>query len=255
MKNYKKFEYKIYLILFPLLFLILIEGYLCRLRIPSFGVKYAFCKESFFYNFWLENGFVEILQVILLILSIIYILKSYNKILEKKFISIFLIFKVLALFYYLGEEISWGQHFFNWSSPEWFLKNNNQNETNLHNITNLLDQLPRSLVLVWCTLIPISTFFLKKFRNFKNEFLIVIIPSNKLLYLSIIILFFVLPDLLVDKFNINTFEGNIISKELSYQLDIYTFNFLRLSELHELLFCYYFFLYSIYLNNFRYNPH
>jgi hypothetical protein len=32
------------------------------------------------------------------------------------------------------EELSWGQHLFNWSSPQWFIANNDHGETNLHNL-------------------------------------------------------------------------------------------------------------------------
>ena len=243
--NNTKFEKKIFLIFYPILILILIEGFLCRLRIPSFGVKYAFCKKSFFYNFWLENGIVESLQVILLIFSIYYLFKAKNLFKEKNIISIFLILKVLALFYYLGEEISWGQNLIKWNTPEWFVENNNQKETNLHNVTNLLDQLPRSLVLIWCTLIPISIIIFNKFYNIEKKFLIIFLPNKKIIYLVITILIFVLPDLIVDKFNINMSDGKMISRELSYDLDLITFNFLRLSELHELIFTFYFFIYSL----------
>ena len=69
--------------------------------------------------------------------------------------------------------------------------------------------------------------------------------NKKIIYLVITILIFVLPDLIVDKFNINMSDGKMISRELSYDLDLITFNFLRLSELHELLFCFYFLFYSV----------
>ncbi len=32
------------------------------------------------------------------------------------------------------EELSWGQHLFNWSTPQWFARNNDHGETNLHNM-------------------------------------------------------------------------------------------------------------------------
>lgn len=46
-----------------------------------------------------------------------------------------------------GEEISWGQHFFGWKTPEWLGAINKQNETNVHNIADrVLDQKPRAIV-------------------------------------------------------------------------------------------------------------
>jgi len=40
----------------------------------------------------------------------------------------------LAALYVVLEEISWGQQLFNWRSPEFFLRNSLQGETNLHNL-------------------------------------------------------------------------------------------------------------------------
>ena len=36
----------------------------------------------------------------------------------------------------LGEEISWGQHYFGWATPQWWAEANYQEETNLHNINS-----------------------------------------------------------------------------------------------------------------------
>ncbi|NJC26131.1 hypothetical protein [Neolewinella antarctica] len=35
-----------------------------------------------------------------------------------------------------GEELSWGQHLIGWESSEYFIENNDQQETNLHNFFN-----------------------------------------------------------------------------------------------------------------------
>ena len=85
---------------------------------------------------WDENGFVEILQAILLLLSIIFFFKylknSSNKTVKlNKYINYFYL---IALLYYFFEEISWGQHVFGWETPDFFTKINSQNETNIHNI-------------------------------------------------------------------------------------------------------------------------
>lgn len=40
----------------------------------------------------------------------------------------------LAALYVVMEEISWGQQLFNWRSPEFFLRNSLQGETNVHNL-------------------------------------------------------------------------------------------------------------------------
>lgn len=53
---------------------------------------------------------------------------------------------VLGMVYALGEEISWGQHYFGWATPEWYRGINDQEETNLHNNSSWLDQKPRALI-------------------------------------------------------------------------------------------------------------
>ena len=56
----------------------------------------------------------------------------------------------LALLFFAGEEISWGQWFFKWETPELMQEWNDQGETNLHNlgpvIGPLFDQIPRAIV-------------------------------------------------------------------------------------------------------------
>lgn len=47
--------------------------------------------------------------------------------------------------YILGEEISWGQHFLGWGTPDWLSEVNRQQETNLHNTTTWLNEKPRAL--------------------------------------------------------------------------------------------------------------
>lgn len=59
---------------------------------------------------------------------------------------IWLMLLVLGALYFAGEEISWGQHFFGWQTPESWAGLNRQAETNLHNVNSLFNQLPRTLL-------------------------------------------------------------------------------------------------------------
>ena len=75
----------------------------------------------------------------------------------------FLALWALALLYFAGEEASWGQWYFGWQTPDWFLAANDQGETNLHNMSSWLDQKPRILIEVFIfiggLLIPIYRHF------------------------------------------------------------------------------------------------
>ncbi len=52
----------------------------------------------------------------------------------------------LGSLYIAGEEASWGQHYLGWGTPESWQGVNDQNETNLHNISSWFDQKPRALL-------------------------------------------------------------------------------------------------------------
>lgn len=67
---------------------------------------------------------------------------------------------VVGSVYIAGEEHSWGQHFFNWETPESWAEFNRQDETNLHNATSWLNHKPRVLlntgILFGTVLIPLA---------------------------------------------------------------------------------------------------
>ncbi len=52
----------------------------------------------------------------------------------------------LGCFYFAGEEVSWGQVWFNWATPQALAVVNNQGETNLHNVSSWFNEKPRLLV-------------------------------------------------------------------------------------------------------------
>lgn len=54
-----------------------------------------------------------------------------------------------ACVYLAGEELSWGQQLFHWSTPESIKALNDQHETNLHNMSSWFDQKPRLLLEIW----------------------------------------------------------------------------------------------------------
>ena len=251
-------NYLVKILLF-FLFLIFIEGFLCQQMVAQKEVKQIFsflplkvCNNYLFLSFWGENGLVENFQSILLFLSIIillyYFIFLYSE--RNKFINTFLILHIIGLTYYLGEEISWGQHFFNWSTPEFFKLYNHQNETNIHNISNIFNQFPRTFVLIWCCFSIPVILIINRFSSITKQVFFLICPNKKLLTISIILIFFVLPDLTVDKLGLDPGGSKLMYLQKDpflfsgYFYDLITFNFMKLSEFHELIFCYYFFLYA-----------
>lgn len=90
-----------------------------------------------------EMGLVENLQALCLLLAFItacYLLKHAKA--YPKWIKGWISLGIAGSLYVFLEEISYGQHYFNWNTPEYWQNHNDQKETNLHNTTSWLDQKP-----------------------------------------------------------------------------------------------------------------
>jgi hypothetical protein len=83
-----------------------------------------------------EDGIVEWLTVLGLLLGCIVSFRRFFKLMRKRTAWFLLVtFLIgLVLFFGAGEEISWGQRILGLKSPEFFNKNNAQHETNFHNL-------------------------------------------------------------------------------------------------------------------------
>ncbi|MGH6866078.1 MAG: hypothetical protein ACREDO_07920 [Methyloceanibacter sp.] len=85
----------------------------------------------------------------------------------------------LACLYIAGEEMSWGQHFFQWNTPEYWAAVNRQQETNLHNTYYVFEKLPRNLlelgVVIGGLLVPLAAAFYPSLRA--NRFSLFLPPS------------------------------------------------------------------------------
>ena len=235
-KNNKILVYQYLFCLFVLFSLF--EGWYCKYSGQRSNIDGSFC-ERYFFNFWNENGVIETIQVILVLLAFILSLNIFLR-LKIKTEKIFFLIISIGLFYYLGEEISWGQHYLKFKTPEVLIPLNNQKEFNLHNISNLFDQLPRFFVFICCSFSFIFIFIYEKLlkNNLKYKFLI--LPNNNLAYTSILLLIISIPNFINDKLNLELYNyiGN-------YYYELLTFNFIRLSELQELIFAFYFLNYMI----------
>jgi len=115
------------------------------------------CEDSGFY-FAKESGAVEIITAILLAVAVVAVLYLLVKLLTANkqdttigYVKLSILWTVifgLGCIYFLGEEISWGQHLGGWETPDAWKEVNDQNETNLHNTSGWLDQIPRTVLTI-----------------------------------------------------------------------------------------------------------
>ena len=84
-------------------------------------------------------------------------------------LTLFVALAALACFYIAGEEMSWGQHFFHWQTPEYWSELNRQDETNLHNTYAIFDKTPRMIleigILIGGIIIPLLALNNSKIRE------------------------------------------------------------------------------------------
>lgn len=97
-----------------------------------------------------EQGIIENYTFVILFVAVVLGMLAIVKmqLFQFPFFRFWLALLVLGCIYYAGEEISWGQHWFGWGTPDTWLDVNDQGETNLHNTSALLDQAPRMLLTI-----------------------------------------------------------------------------------------------------------
>ena len=98
------------------------------------------------YQDWLipEDGVIESITPTLLLLAILIALPVRRR--ARGWLRTWLLLFILGSVYFAGEEVSWGQRVFGWATPEAWQAINDQEETNFHNASPLLDSKPRLLV-------------------------------------------------------------------------------------------------------------
>ena len=161
-------------------------AYLFLIVVFVFGVYYANTDPDYFeFSYTKEDGFAEYVTALLLLsislLSLYRIFKFYQ---NKKLLWLLgTSFFVLIFFFGAGEEVSWGQRLFNIESSTYFLENNAQGETNLHNmvvdgkkVNKLIFSQLLTLVLVFYLLIfPILYRNVLWIKNLTNQFAVPVV--------------------------------------------------------------------------------
>ena len=124
--------------------------------------------KTFDYWFQREQGFVELATPALLIVAIFYGVQmlKFTKFLPATWLKIWMVLVTLSCVYFAGEELSWGQQLLGWDTPEEIKTLNDQDETNIHNMSSWFDQKPRMLLELW---VIIGGIFVAGWRKWKKE--------------------------------------------------------------------------------------
>lgn len=113
-----------------------------------------------------EAGMVELGTFLFLVIAIGFNISSLTitrRLELSAFLKSWLLLLILGATYFALEEISYGQHMFGWGTAETWKELNDQDETNLHNVHALFDQVPRALltlgILVGGVVLPLYRYF------------------------------------------------------------------------------------------------
>jgi uncharacterized BrkB/YihY/UPF0761 family membrane protein len=157
--------HKVEKIAYPLIALYVLVGMAIALVSPEYFSK-VFAKE---------DGPVEWLTVLALILSFVMCVYRVVTLRKTKNMTFLAVWGFLALlcFFAAGEEVSWGQRIFNIESSEFFKQNNAQQETNLHNMVvegKKVNKIIFSMVLglALMTYLLVFTALYRRSEKFKN---------------------------------------------------------------------------------------
>jgi len=156
-------------------------AYLFLILVFGFGIYFANTNLQYFDEVYTkEDGFVEYGTAFLLFCSAILLIYRFLKL--QKFKKGFWKFGILALalvfLFGAGEEISWGQRIFNVESSDFFIENNAQGETNLHNIVVdgkkvnkiIFSQLLTIVLIIYLIIAPILFRKVESIKKLANTF-------------------------------------------------------------------------------------
>jgi hypothetical protein len=151
-------------------------AYLFLILVFGLGIYFANTNLQYFDDVYTkEDGFVEYGTSFLLFCSSALLFWRFIKFFSKKKIlwKIGILGMALVFLFGAGEEISWGQRIFKVESSEYFLENNAQGETNLHNMVVdgkkinkiIFSQLLTAVLVLYLLITP---FLYRKFKPIKK---------------------------------------------------------------------------------------
>ncbi len=96
---------------------------------------------------FVENGTVAILLPAVVLAAMVFVRRKEIP----KTVAVLILLLGFGALFFAGEEVSWGQQWFRWDTPEWVKDVNRQEETNIHNTLgkyggNIFNNVPRAIL-------------------------------------------------------------------------------------------------------------
>lgn len=162
-----------------------------------FAILY-FASRSQLDALTVEDGLLENLTALLYFLAAILFVMGIRK---RTSGPVWLALLAVASIFVAGEEISWGQRIFGWATPDGIAVINVQDETTIHNITGIHENI-RAFALVFvaafCVMLPVSNRLVPALRHFYERWRIPIFPMSAVPWVVMAIGFMLMPRLLGD---------------------------------------------------------
>lgn len=161
-------------------------AYSVLIIIFGFGIYYSNTDLTYFDEIYTkEDGYAEYGTALFLFCSSMLLFYRFFKLQKfKKPLWKFGILMLGIIFLFgAGEEVSWGQRIFNVESSEYFLENNAQGETNLHNMVVggkkvnkiIFSQLLTVVLIIYLIIAPILYRKVEVIKNLANMFAVPIV--------------------------------------------------------------------------------
>ncbi len=161
-------------------------AYLFLIAIFGLGIYFAKTDLTFFDEVYTrEDGLIEFASAIFLLASSLLLLFRFFKLFKHKelFWKIGVLGLSIVFFFGAGEEISWGQRILNVESSQYFIENNAQGETNLHNLVVgetkinklIFSQILTGVLVIYLIITPFLYRMFGWIKNLANKFAVPIV--------------------------------------------------------------------------------
>lgn len=167
------------------------------------GIVASWINQKWFEEVYVvEDGFIEWLTVLPLLITSVIALTYLAKLSSKRSWMFSVVVLMIAgfCFFSAGEEVSWGQRIFHIKTPEYFAEHNTQDELNIHNLVVdgesvnklVFSQLFIAAAVLYLVGLPILYNKNLNFKNFTNR---AGVPVARLYQIIASALVFALPSL------------------------------------------------------------